>query len=92
MQRCETPLVMVRTRNTLRPAERASSSSAISPTWNSSDDPWNLRGYEQAAEVMAWALGERILTPSIPGNEPEKLGLAYRFLTGSDVRGDGAQL
>jgi len=41
---------------------------------------------------MAWALGERILTPSIPGNEPEKLGLAYRFLTGSDVRGDGAQL
>ncbi len=53
--------------------------------WNSSSDPWNLRGYEHGAEVMAWALGERILTPSIPDNEPEKLGLAFRFLTGGEL-------
>jgi hypothetical protein len=53
--------------------------------WNSSSDPWNLRGYEHGAEVMAWALGERILTPSIPDNEPEKLGIAFRFLTGGEL-------
>jgi hypothetical protein len=53
--------------------------------WNSSNDPWNLRGSEHGAEVMAWALGERILTPSIPDNEPKKLGLAFRFLTGGEL-------
>jgi hypothetical protein len=50
--------------------------------WNASDDPWNLRGYEQGAEVMAWALGERIMTPSIPDNGERELEIAYRFLTG----------
>jgi hypothetical protein len=53
--------------------------------WNASDDPWNLRGYEQGAEVMAWALGERIMTPSIPGNGEGELETAYRFLTGHDA-------
>ena len=53
--------------------------------WNSSSDPWNLRGYEHGAEVIAWALGERVLTPSIPDNEPEKLGVAFRFLTGGEL-------
>ena len=37
--------------------------------WNDSSDAWGLRGYEQGAEIMAWALGERILTPQIPDNE-----------------------
>jgi len=50
--------------------------------WNASGDQWNLRGYEQGAEVMAWALGERIMTPSIPDNGPEQLDTAFRFLTG----------
>src|SRR5262245_31487372 len=34
--------------------------------WNATAEPWRMRGYEQGAEVMAWGLGERILTPSIP--------------------------
>lgn len=50
--------------------------------WNASDDPWNRRGYEQGAEVMAWALGERIMMPSIPDNGAPQLEMAYRFLTG----------
>lgn len=54
-------------------------------SWNSLNDPWNLRGYEHGAEVMAWALGERIITPSVPDNEPEKLELAFRMLTGDEL-------
>lgn len=54
-------------------------------SWNSLDVPWNLRGYEHGAEVMAWALGERIITPSIPDHEPEELELAYRALTGREL-------
>jgi len=52
-------------------------------SWNASNDPWNLRGYEHGAEVLAWALGERILTPSIPDNEPTKLARGFELLTGS---------
>jgi hypothetical protein len=51
-------------------------------TWNSSRDPWELRGYEQGAEIMAWELGDRILSPQIPDNEPEKLEIAYGLITG----------
>jgi hypothetical protein len=51
-------------------------------TWNSSRDPWGLRGYEQGAEIMAWELGDRILSPQIPDNEPEKLEIAYGLITG----------
>jgi hypothetical protein len=54
-------------------------------SWNSLDEPWNLRGYEHGAEVFAWALGERIITPSIPDNEPEKLEVAFQMLTGSEL-------
>lgn len=51
-------------------------------SWNASGDPWALRGYEQGAEIVSWAIGERILSPQIPDNDPEKLELAYRSLTG----------
>jgi hypothetical protein len=51
-------------------------------SWNASDEPWELRGYEQAAEVLAWGLGERIITPSIPDNDFEQLCGAFEFLTG----------
>ncbi len=51
-------------------------------SWNSWDEPWRFRGYEQGAEVLAWALGERTITPAIPDNEPKKLETAYRLLTG----------
>ena len=51
--------------------------------WNGSSDTWALRGYEQGAEIMAWALGERILTPQIPDNEPISLARGFELLTGS---------
>lgn len=51
--------------------------------WNDSSDTWALRGYEQGAEIMAWALGERILTPQIPDNEPIRLARGFELLTGS---------
>lgn len=51
-------------------------------SWNSSRDPWSLRGYEQAAEIISWALGERILTAQIPHNDPLQMDDAYRLLTG----------
>ncbi len=50
--------------------------------WNDPSDTWSLRGYEQAAEIMAWALGERILTPQIPDNEPIRLARGFELLTG----------
>ena len=52
-------------------------------TWNGSTDPWEERGYEQGAEIMAWALGTRILTAQIPDNDPVQLGAAFELLTGS---------
>jgi hypothetical protein len=51
--------------------------------WNDSSDTWALRGYEQGAEVMAWALGERILTPQIPDNDPIQLARGFELLTGT---------
>jgi hypothetical protein len=51
-------------------------------SWNAASDPWELRGYEQGAEIMSWALGERILTPQIPGNDQGSIEEAYEFLTG----------
>jgi hypothetical protein len=51
--------------------------------WNDASDAWALRGYEQGAEIMAWALGERILTPQIPDNDPTQLARGFELLTGS---------
>jgi len=51
--------------------------------WNDSLDTWGLRGYEQGAEIMAWGLGERILTPQIPDNKPIQLARGFELLTGS---------
>ena len=51
--------------------------------WNDYSDPWARRGYEQGAEIMAWALGERILTPQIPDNEPIQMARGFQSLTGS---------
>lgn len=49
--------------------------------WNGSRDPWEERGYEQGAEIMAWALGTRILTAQIPGNDPGRLEAGFEVLT-----------
>ena len=51
-------------------------------TWNGSTDPWEERGYEQGAEIMAWALGTRILSAQIPDRDPVQLGAAFELLTG----------
>jgi|GEM_PF-1206754 hypothetical protein len=51
-------------------------------SWNASSDPWELRGYEQGAEIIAWVLGERILTPLIPFEDSGDLEVAFRLLTG----------
>ena len=55
-------------------------------TWNASTADWDDRGYEQGAEIMAWALGDRILTAQIPDNDPAQLGAAFEILTGVVVR------
>ena len=52
-------------------------------TWNSASDTWSARGFEQGAEIMSWALGERILTPEIPNNDPGQMTRAYELLTGA---------
>jgi hypothetical protein len=54
-------------------------------SWNETRDPWELRGYEQAAELMAWVLGERIITPKIPDNDPEVLADVFEFLTNVQI-------
>jgi len=51
-------------------------------TWNASAAEWRERGYEQGAEIIAWALGNRILTPQIPDNLPDRLDAGFEVLTG----------
>jgi hypothetical protein len=53
--------------------------------WNEGSDPWELRGYEQAAEIIAWTLGERVVTPKIPDNDPAFLAIAFELLTGVET-------
>ena len=52
------------------------------PSWNSADDRWEFRGCEHGAEILAWAIGERILTPQVPGNDPRSIAEAFELLTG----------
>ena len=52
------------------------------PSWNASTDQWDERGYEQGAEIIAWALGTRILTAQIPDNDPVQLAAGFKLLTG----------
>jgi hypothetical protein len=53
--------------------------------WNVSADPWSLRGYEQGAEIIAWVIGERILTAQVPDPDPAGLVRGYEILTGLDA-------
>jgi hypothetical protein len=50
-------------------------------SWNSYEDPWRVRGYEQAAEILSWAIGEPILSAQIPDNSPARLTAAFELLT-----------
>jgi hypothetical protein len=56
-------------------------------SWNSTENQWRLRGFEQAAETISWAIGERILSPQIPDNEPAQMAGAYALLTGRPLPG-----
>jgi hypothetical protein len=54
-------------------------------TWNDRSADWDARGYEQAAEIMAWAIGDQadgISAPSFANNSLTELAAAYRTLTG----------
>lgn len=54
-------------------------------TWNDPDADWDDRGFEQAAEIMAWAVGDQqdgIGAPSFANNSRPELAAAYRALTG----------
>jgi hypothetical protein len=54
-------------------------------TWNSKEAIHDERGSEQAAEIMAWALGEQgdgTLMPTFPDNDRAHLAVAYEALTG----------
>jgi hypothetical protein len=53
--------------------------------WNSSGDPWELRGFEQGAELMAWTLGNRILSAQIPDNAPSQLAAGFKLLTRVEI-------
>jgi hypothetical protein len=53
--------------------------------WNVASDPWEERGYEQGAEIMAWVLGNRILTAQIPENDLAQLDAGFELLTGVDL-------
>jgi len=59
--------------------------------WNASTDPWQLRGYEQSAETIAWAIGERILSAQIPDNDPPTLETGFEILTGIAAPGSRAR-
>ena len=54
-------------------------------SWNSSRDSWELRGYEQGAEIMAWALGNRIMSAQTPDNAPSQLAAGFELLTGLEI-------
>ncbi|HSJ50324.1 MAG TPA: hypothetical protein VLA90_03435 [Actinomycetota bacterium] len=54
-------------------------------TWNDPDAAWEERGFEHAAEIIAWAIGGQpggIHLPSVPDNSIDELARGYRVLTG----------
>ncbi|HUL84104.1 MAG TPA: hypothetical protein VLX89_01130 [Actinomycetota bacterium] len=52
-------------------------------TWNSWDEPWPDRGWEQAAEAISWTIGDRTLPLwSLPHHDPTQILAAYTVLTG----------
>jgi hypothetical protein len=50
--------------------------------WNDQSVIWDERGFEHAAETLAWALGHRFLAPGIPDHGPVQLTAAFELLTG----------
>lgn len=61
-------------------------------SWNGNVD-WKVRGYEQAAEIIAWGLGDDPLLPLIEGDrDPAALAAAFRLLTGVEPLTEGGTL
>jgi hypothetical protein len=53
--------------------------------WADASDTWKRRGSEQAAEIIAWGLGDGTMLPLIDGDtDPAALTEAFRLLTGAD--------
>jgi hypothetical protein len=52
-------------------------------SWNGGAVPWRERGFEHAAEILAWHLGDRVLTATVPDNAPEQLEAAVAALLGA---------
>ena len=50
--------------------------------WNDQRVIWDERGFEHAAETLAWALGHRYIAPGIPNHDPVRLTFAFELLTG----------
>lgn len=54
-------------------------------TWSDESADWKDRGIEQAAEIMAWGLGDGTMMPMISGDrDPAALADAFQVLTGAD--------
>ena len=52
-------------------------------TWNDRQRPWSERGAEQAAEIVAWGLGEGKVAPRLPeAVDPATLADLFELLTG----------
>jgi hypothetical protein len=47
------------------------------------DVRWSARGSEHSAEIIAWALGTRHETPTIPDRAPARLDAGFELLTGT---------
>jgi hypothetical protein len=57
-------------------------------TWNDRSVDWDARGFEHAAEIIAWAIGDQsegTLAPSLPRNSRDELADAYETLTGGPL-------
>jgi len=50
--------------------------------WNDQRVIWDDRGFEHAAETLAWALGHRYIAPGIPDRGRVQLTAAFELLTG----------
>ena len=57
--------------------------------WNNKETSWNERGTEQAAEIVAWGLGEYQGRPRwIPNNDLDSLTAAFQQLTSTSPTTD----
>lgn len=53
--------------------------------WNETTVPWDDRGFEHGAEIIAWSLGNRSMAPSIPDRDPVRLAAGFELLTATPV-------